>query len=149
MTFSTIARSSLVLLALVAVSVTFTACSNCGGTKGNCDVGWDFYDECDLVEGRERMCATNDPCGQGPCGPAPCSPGVPSTTCNPCGTVSPVSPAPCAPPLSAPAPAPVIIEESVVEDVTGTMPTPMPAPIVRGEMPPAGPLDIDPLTVGN
>ena len=143
-------RTTLLLMATVAVAFTFTACSNCGGTAGNCDVGWDFYDECDMIEGRDRMCAS-DPCGAGPCGPAPCAPGVPSTSCSPCGTVAPANTAPCGTPIMLPpaAPAPeVVIEEApaaVIEEGT-----PMPAPIVSGDMiPPANqPLDIDPLSTG-
>ncbi len=131
-------RTTLLLMAVMAVALSFTGCSNCGGVAGNCDVGWDFYDECDLIEGRDRMCATNGPCG-GPCGPAPCSPGVPSISCSPCGTPVPVAPAPAAP-------------EVIIVDVTesAVVDTPMPAPIVSGDMlPPANqPLDIDPLSTG-
>ena len=141
-------RKTLLLMAVLAFALPVTACSNCGGTKGNCDVGWDFYEECDMIEGRDRMCAS-DPCGgPGPCGPAPCGPGVPSTSCSPCGTVAAPSAAPCGTPMAAPAPDVVIIEEApgaVIEEGT-----PMPAPIVRGDMiPPANqPLDIDPLSTG-
>jgi hypothetical protein len=138
-------RKTLLLMAVMAVALTFTACSNCGGTEGNCDVGWDFYDECDLIEGQERMCASNGPCG-GPCGPAPCSPGVMSTTCSPCGTMAPPSAAPCGTPMSVPmapaTPAPEVIIEDVTESaVEGT---PMPAPIVSGDD--MRPLDVDPLS---
>ena len=46
-------------LALVGLAFAFGGCSNnwaCGGLSANCCQSWDFYEKCDLVEGRRAMC---------------------------------------------------------------------------------------------
>lgn len=60
-------KLSLVVLFLALGSLTLAGCSttrtDCGCLKANC-CSWDFYKECDLVEGRANNCCGQccDPC---------------------------------------------------------------------------------------
>ena len=76
-------RALSLLAVLAAFCLGLAACSTGGGCGGGCDIGcpgdvsgnccvnWDFYDECDLIEGAEsagcNSCQT--------CAPAPCAAG--------------------------------------------------------------------------
>lgn len=61
-------RIATILVALVGMAVLVAGCSNCPDSKfANCDVGWDFYEPCDLIQGRSERCCADNPCGIDPC----------------------------------------------------------------------------------
>ncbi len=69
-------KLSLIVLFLAFGSLTLAGCSatqsQCGCFESNC-CSWDFYQKCDLIEGRAKSCC--DPCGKG------CRPGVVVSRC--------------------------------------------------------------------
>ena len=69
---------TLSLLAFTALALTLlagcsTTSSQCGSLPANC-CSWDFYKQCDLIEGKTSQCI--DPCGQ-----VNCQPGVVVSRC--------------------------------------------------------------------
>ena len=69
-TLSLLAFSVLALTLLAGCS---TTSSQCGCLPANC-CSWDFYKQCDLIEGKASQCI--DPCGQ-----VDCKPGVVVSRC--------------------------------------------------------------------
>ncbi len=52
-------KNFVLLLALVGLAFAVGGCSSnmaCGGMSANCCQTWDFYEKCDLIEGRRAMC---------------------------------------------------------------------------------------------
>jgi len=102
---------SLAVLGVVAFG--FTACntSSCGGTDGNCDQSWDFYEQCNLIEGRQERCCAND-CD---CCPEPnCGTGINMEVSSPCATV------PMGGMQGMPAGA-VVLEEEIIEEAPAVL----------------------------
>lgn len=93
-------RIATILIALVGMGFLAAGCSNCPDSKfANCNVGWDFYEPCDLIQGRGERC-----CEENPCGITPCDNGVVMVTND------------CVPISGGPSEAVVIEEEIIMEE---------------------------------
>ena len=73
------------VLALSLLAGCSTTSSQCGCLPANC-CSWDFYKECDLIEGKTSMC--QDLCGQ-----PDCQPGVVVSRCYAVPVDAPEAPA--------------------------------------------------------
>ncbi len=97
-------RITAIFLGLCGLALLTAGCSGCPDSKySNCDVSWDFYAPCDIIQGRNERCCQNDPCGT-----RPCDNGVVMVT-NDCVTVS-----------GGPSEA-VVIEEEIIEEAPAEM----------------------------
>ena len=102
-------RIAAIFVALVGFAVLTAGCSGCPQSKySNCDVSWDFYEPCNLIEGRAERCCRSDPCGI-----KPCDNGVVMVTND------------CVPISGGPSEA-VVLEEEIIEEA------PMEAPATEG-----------------
>lgn len=101
-------RNLAILIAVSGVLILAAGCSGCPDSKySNCNVSWDFYEPCNLIEGRNERC-----CNSNPCGIKPCAAGVPMVVND------------CVPISGGPSEA-IVIEEEIIEEAA---PEAVPAP---------------------
>lgn len=61
-------RIAAILIGLVGFAALAAGCSSCpSDCYSNCDVSWDFYEPCNLIEGRAERCCAENPCGINEC----------------------------------------------------------------------------------